>query len=474
MSRPSPTAESLRRLAIAVTASLLIAALGFRPRALTFDQRLARAALSAAAGQPAAALALLDEAIAFDPALASLHLPAARLAWQAGNMVGMEAHLEATPKDLQLDPEFVCLRQLLPADPGGPPSTAAGCATGPVDTGAPLTSRIPRASELPGLAAALRIQLDADPGDLRAWEELAALTELTDPGSVEQVVLEAYRSHPQGSNLLDGLLRNALEEDPKPSLAVRAARTGQALASLGDWALAGAAWQRALELEPEFPQASAYLGLAVSRTGGDGLPWLLRASAEDPDDPLVRSLLGQHWLGGGEPVLAVRELGYAHRLDPRNPAITAALGSALAQSGRITEAAEAYTGAAAENPQDPTFWLLLAEFALRYDFQVSTLGLEAARNAASLAPQDPAAASALGLANALSGDPVAGERLLGEAIALDPENEVAWYRYALVLLDQGRVEEARRALATAVELDPDGPVAGLAEASLQNLTVGFP
>jgi cytochrome c-type biogenesis protein CcmH/NrfG len=63
--------------------------------------------------------------------------------------------------------------------------------------------------------------------------------------------------------------------------------------------------------------------------------------------------------------------------------------------------------------------------------------------------------------------------LLQQAISLDPTGALGWYRYALVVLDQGRADEARQALATAVQLDPGGMVGQLADASLANLTAGF-
>ncbi|MBF8256196.1 MAG: hypothetical protein HW375_1103 [Anaerolineales bacterium] len=257
------------------------------------------------------------------------------------------------------------------------------------------------------------------------------------------------------------------------TIAERAARAGQLLAAQGDWALAGAAWARAIALEPDFPQARAYLGLAMSKTGADGLPSLLLASAEAPDDPVIRSLLGQYWLSNGDPAAAAGELDYAHRLDPENPAITAALGAALAQNGRLDEAAEAYRQAATRDPQNPAFWLLLAEFSLRYDYQVESIGLDGARNAVALSPQDPAALSALGMAHSLIGEGPTGERLLQSAISLDPSSALGWYRYSLVLLDQGRADEARQALTTAVTLDAGGIIGRLAQASLANLAAGI-
>jgi cytochrome c-type biogenesis protein CcmH/NrfG len=76
------------------------------------------------------------------------------------------------------------------------------------------------------------------------------------------------------------------------------------------------------------------------------------------------------------------------------------------------------------------------------------------------------------MAHSLVGDRATAERLLQSAIALDPSSGLGWYRYALVVLDQGRVDDARRALATAGSLDSGGIVGQLAEAALANLAAG--
>jgi len=466
-------ALTYRRLAMALGASLLVAALGPRPRALPFDLLLSRAAIAAGAGQPAAALAWLDGAIAFDPALAALHLPAAQLALQAGDAAGLRSHLQAAPLEIQASGEFACLLAHLPADPGIETIAATDDCDLGVTSQEDVGPHIPPPAELAAAAAVLRDQLEAQPQDLPGWGRLAALTELTDPPSVEAAILQAYRSFPEGSELLDGLWLISHQTNPSLTIAERAARAGQLLAAQGDWALAGSAWTRAVALEPDFPQARAYLGLAMGKTGADGLPPLLRASAEAPDDPVIRSLLGQYWLATGDPAAAARELAYAHRLDPENPAITAALGAALALNGSLDKAAESYLQAAMHDPQSPAFWLLLAEFSLRYDYQVESIGLDAARNAVALSPQDPAALSALGLAHSLVGDGPTGERLLQSAISLDPTGALGWYRYALVLLDQGRADEAQQALTTAVTLDAGGIIGRLAQASLSNLAAGI-
>ncbi len=473
MDKQHSAAETYRNLALAVGASLLVAALGPRPRAATFDRLLARSALAAAAGQPAAALASLDEALSFDPALASLHLTAARLAVQTGDAEALGRHLEAVPVERRKTAEFECLVARLPPEVGMSIATApAACADeSSVNGGGQAAILLPR--DLGETAGRLQAQLASDPENLPGWEHFAVLTELTDPQSVETVILQAYRSFPEGSPVLDGLWLLSHQDEPSLTPAERAARAGQLLAAQGDWAMAGAAWARAVELEPAFPQAKAFLGLATDKTDGDGFPLLQIASAEAPEDPIVRSLLGQHWLSAGDPAGALRQLDYAHRLDPQNPAITAGLAAALGENGRLAEAAEAYLQAAKQDPQNPDFWLLLAEFSLRYDFQVDSIGLDAARNAVALSSGDPPALSALGMATALDGDGLTGERLLQQALSLDPANALAWYRYALVLLDQRRDDEAQSALITALTLDPGGIVGQLADRSLANLLAGF-
>ncbi len=323
--------------------------------------------------------------------------------------------------------------------------------------------------------AVLETRIASRPEDLRSWETLTALTALTDPDSVEEVVQRAFKVFPQGSTVLDGMLNLAREKATQTlTPAESAARAGELLASQGDWSLAAAAWERAVQMEANFPQARAFLGLATSMTGGDGLPELQRAAAEAPRDPIIRLLLGQYWLAQGDSFTAERELAFARTLDPENPAIQAALGSALAGSGKLTQAAEAYRAAAEVNPQDPAFWKLLAEFSLQHEFEVTTMGLPAARNAASLSPDDASAVAALGFATHLAGESLLGERLLQRALSLDPAQALTWYRYGLLLLDGARYGEARSALATSAALDLQGSIGRLSKLSMDRIPQAYP
>jgi predicted Zn-dependent protease len=180
-------------------------------------------------------------------------------------------------------------------------------------------------------------------------------------------------------------------------------------------------------------------------------------------------LLGQYWLAQDDAVRAERELAFAQTLDPKNPAIMAAYGSALARSGKLTKAAEAFRAAAERNPQDPAFWKLLAEFSLQHEFEVTTVGIPAARNAAALSPEDASAVAALGYATHLAGESLLGERLVQRSLSLDPRLALTWYRYGLLLLDGARYDEARSAMSTAAALDPEGSIGRLSKLSMERM-----
>jgi len=468
MARRNDDGEVKRRWIVAVVLAGLIVVFGPRPRPEADARRLARVAEAAAAGRPESALAALEAALRFEPALASLHVAAARFAAQAADPARAAEHLAAAPPTARQTLGDTCLETWARQATHGIAAVDYGIlCSGTAPDQPRWEASILTDAEMARAIEELEAWLAANPEDLSAWEALAGLTALTDAEALQDVVLRAYRVFPLGSATLDGLLRLAPARQPGLAPAERAARIGELFAAQERWALAGTSLEQALAREASFPRAMALLGLAQTRLGLDGLPRVTQAAATAPTDPVVRFLVGQYWLSRGDSETAARQLAYARSLDPADPGITAALAAALAASGRYAEAAEAYLEAARSEGTDASFWLLLAEFSVRNEFQVEELGLPAARNAVALA-EDAPSFSALGLALHLAGDPRSGERALQRSLALDPADPGAWYRYGLILLDLGRAPEARRALAAARSLDSHGTIGELARRSLES------
>lgn len=470
MARRTTPAPPRRDLAIAAIAAVLIGALGPRVRAVHPDQELARAILASQSGHPDDALRSIERVLEFEPALASLHTAAARLSIASGSSQDAFDHLRAARAAGLEGPSADCLevQAFLLASPASeiPSYVPEGC----VPQRGTMQRRVEsllRDGDSVSAQDTLAWWLRQNPDDLTAWEDLAGLAVSSHAGDARPIVLEALQNHPSGSPLLDGLVALLPDAPGNSRPAETCARVGELYAANGRWAVAAQAWSDALEAQPSFPQALAYLGMARTRLGWDGLASLQQAASEAPQDPIVRSLLGQVLLQQGEIERAQSEIGYARQLDPRNPAIAAAHGQALAATGDYQGAASEYLRAAELAPRAPSFWLLLSRFSLEYDFEVDTLGLAAARNAAALEPRDASALSALGYAWHVAGDSHLAGRLLLRSLNLDPADALTWYRYGLVALDSGLVAEAEAAMAAAVALDPGGPTGALAERTRQ-------
>ncbi len=449
----------------------MLAALGPTPYPVWVRGTLLRAQQAAASGHPEAALAAIDQATRFEPALAFLHLDAARFALQAGDPTTARDHLGLAREAGVSESEIGCLT--IDTAPAGAPASPvpdddlARCAAGSPNAVAWTKSWIGD-GHLEQARLTLSLMVEANPEGIPAWERFAGLTELLAPSATERVIQRAYAFDPAGTALLDQIWALARATDDVPS-AEASAQLGEAFATAGDWTMAAASFRHTVALEPSFPRARAYLGTALERIGADGLPELFRAGAEAPDDPLVRTLIGDAWIRRGEPVLASRELAWARALEPQDPAIASLLGSALSRSGDYSEAAEAHLSATVLAPSNAYFWNALAGFCLEQGYQVEQLGLPSARNAVALSAPSSEALSSLGFSHAVAGRLLLGERLLARSLAIDPWDSQAWYRLGITLLDSGRLLEARSALENAIRFDRQGNLTQLAERTMEQI-----
>jgi tetratricopeptide (TPR) repeat protein len=202
------------------------------------------------------------------------------------------------------------------------------------------------------------------------------------------------------------------------------------------------------------------------KIGRDGLPELLAAAEADPEAMLPHILIGMYYLEIGEAEEALHELETAADLDSTNPAVLAQLGAALDSVGDVDQAIMAYRSATALVPDNPDFWLLLAQYALAKEIEIETVGLQAARNAVALRARNAAGLGVLGYGYYLIENYTMSERLLDKSVRIDPSLPLTHYYLGLLRLAQGQTSRARSALELAVMLDPGGAVGKMAELAL--------
>jgi len=247
------------------------------------------------------------------------------------------------------------------------------------------------------------------------------------------------------------------------------ASVGRYFASTSNWVFAARAFQNAIAIQPDYAEAYAYLGLSKDKMEENGIIELLKAVELDPDLALPHITLGIHWLIKEKNEMAMNEFERALELDPKNPAIIVQIGAAYEAQGEIPNALQAYRAAAEIDPQDPTFWLLLAQISLQYEYEVSEIALPAARNALALNPNHAPALDALGYSYYLLGDMIFAEKYIHRAIELDPSSAVAQYHLGLLKYQQNESEAAVAAFTRAQELDLVGGIGFLARRSLETI-----
>ncbi|SNS66764.1 tetratricopeptide repeat protein [Antarctobacter heliothermus] len=179
-----------------------------------------------------------------------------------------------------------------------------------------------------------------------------------------------YRQNTLDS-LIEGLdlLRQALALDPdylQAKALICYAHTGAVATRWWTFEQARAALPLAhevLDANPEDPLALAYCGHYIAYVGGEtrrGLTALQRAKVLNPNSATVAMLLGwvHNYLSENE--AAIAELRRARRISPLHPdigVITAGIGNALFQMGKIDEAAAQYEQALSEYPEFATIHL---------------------------------------------------------------------------------------------------------------------
>ena len=221
---------------------------------------------------------------------------------------------------------------------------------------------------------------------------------------------------------------------------------GQGLAELGEWELAGRAFQQSLELEPAYAEALAYLGEARQHLEPAdmeaALADLRQALRLNPKSIAANSMLALYWQRRGDFSRAANLYRSAAALEPENPAWFAALGGLASVQGNLPSAEGYYHYAASLAEQEAVYWRMLAVFYLTNQIRIADQAFIAANQAVKLDPDDPANLDVLAQVYLQQDKPEEARRLLDEALQKDPRFAPAYLHLSMIFLLQGRAELA--------------------------------
>ncbi|HDN80380.1 MAG TPA: tetratricopeptide repeat protein [Chloroflexi bacterium] len=206
----------------------------------------------------------------------------------------------------------------------------------------------------------------------------------------------------------------------EPSETARLMGLGGLYLRLGEPHLAERTFLKATVQTPGSPEAQAYLGYARSLLGKDPEPEFARALRLKYTLPLTHYLWGLHLKSRGKLEAAAQEFAYALSQDPENPAYCAALADVALMRGDYREAERWYRKATDLAPDEPGFWLLLAQFYVDVLLRGDQEAIGAAQEAINLAPDNPKAYELLGRAYYYSGRSDLALHYLQKSLQLAP------------------------------------------------------
>ncbi|HJS20734.1 MAG TPA: tetratricopeptide repeat protein [Anaerolineales bacterium] len=258
--------------------------------------------------------------------------------------------------------------------------------------------------------------------DASARYRLGLLLTLTDPDAALSELIAASQLDP----LLDPAvqtLRSALNlASLNDSASARLVLIGRGLGLVQEWGLARAAFESAVEADEGNAEAWAWLGESNHHNGRDGGSELERAFELDPNSATVRGLRGLYFERSGNFRKALIEFQAAALRDDKNPAWQVSIGATYSKLGDLIQALAAYQAATALAPEDAQYWHLLALFCAQNHVNVNTVGIPAAQKAVVLEKDSPASLDLLGWLLLLDERYEESERILNQAVGLDPQN----------------------------------------------------
>lgn len=293
---------------------------------------------------------------------------------------------------------------------------------------------------------ALENQTRLDSTDAYAAYRLGLLLTLYSPEDALPELTRASTLNPEVDSAVQtlraALAVSAEQDDPSMQKVI----IGQAFGLVQDWELAATAFELAIQINEENAEAWAWLGEAKQQTGQGGSVELDRALMLDRESVNVRALRGLYWSRQKKYEQVLAEFLLAAGIEPENPRWRANIGEAYAKLGNLVEALAAYQHAVELAPTQAEYWRLLALFCAENNVQAEELGMPAAQQALSLAPNDPAVLDVVGYTYLSTGRYASAEAALLQAIGISPEYFPAHIHLAMTYLAQGNQPAAFNSL----------------------------
>lgn len=201
-------------------------------------------------------------------------------------------------------------------------------------------------------------------------------------------------------------------------------------------------FERAAEIQPDFPEIDFNLGLAAFRTQrlAEAIASLTRAVKTQPGNSAAWQLLARAEFEYGDCDAAIPDLKTALAAQPDDPGLLLSLGTCLGRAGQASEAEAVFKRLLQSNANSSDLHMFLAQGAYAMN-RIDDARSEFNR-ALALDPHTPDAHFFMGMIALQQADFPAAERELRAELQSFPDNQKVRYHLAYVLLEEQKQNEA--------------------------------
>ena len=262
-----------------------------------------------------------------------------------------------------------------------------------------------------------------------------------------------------------------LQDDP----AYQQLIIGRELSKLGYVLHAELLFVQAVQLNPSYAEAWAFLGEIQQQNGRDGLPALEKAFDLDPDNFLTRSLLALYWQRQQEPEKALEIFNQFIEEYPDQLIWQVELAKATAQSGDIPEGLKVLLNTLNNAPANDAFiHVELTNYCAAYNTELKTVGLPNARKALRIEGDTLRSLNAMGNILFALSDLDSAERYYLRSLEQEPGDVTSLFQLGMIAYLRENADSARYYFQTVLSLSPPySELYAAAQRMLESFGQGF-
>lgn len=205
----------------------------------------------------------------------------------------------------------------------------------------------------------------------------------------------------------------------------RLVMAGRTLGNLGEWGIANYAFQKAVELDPEYGDAWAFLAESKQQLGLPALDEVEKANHFSPDSIGVKIFSALYWRRQNQPDKALAIMQEIADLQPGEYIWLIEMGNITAQGGDFDEAYEYFRRAIEAEPDNAQWLKELIAFCLQNSYEVRTIAMPAARKYLKLDHESSESLAMMGRVMLELQDTISAERYLLRSLEKDGTNTAA-------------------------------------------------